>query len=196
MANTHGWNPLQSGRAAAFWGGAVAGIAVGSVLWGRRARASTSNQAVGLNKDRIVEVLSGLIAICTDAEEGFETAAAGVKNPEIQKLFREYSRQRRDFRIELDRMARRTGRAPDTSGSFAGTLHHAWMDIKSIVTRGDEGTIIAEAERGEDVAVRAYEEALDAGLPSTIQQVVRRQFADVKAAHDRIRELERSHTSA
>jgi uncharacterized protein (TIGR02284 family) len=63
------------------------------------------------------------------------------------------------------------------------------MNIKSLATRGDEGAILAEAERGEDAAVRAYEQALQAGLPSQLEVAVRRQLNDVRATHDRVREL-------
>ena len=38
------------------------------------------------------------------------------------------------------------------------------MDIKAIATGRDEGAIIAECERGEDAAVRAYEQALAGAL--------------------------------
>lgn len=198
MADAQTWNPLHSGRAAAVWGAGIAGAAIGGVLWRRRGnRRQWPTQALGdTDWDGSAQVFSTLISTCADAEEGFETAARGVKDPEIRALFQEYARQRRGFRKELERATRRLGRRPGTSGSIGGTLHHAWMDIKAAVTRGDEGTIIAEAERGEDTAVHAYQEALGAGLPAELQEIVERQFTAVKAAHDRVRELERAHTRA
>jgi uncharacterized protein (TIGR02284 family) len=68
------------------------------------------------------------------------------------------------------------------------------MDIKAGITGRDEGAIISECERGEDIAVRQYEKALDAGLAPDLRVIVERQFLQVKAAHDQIRSLERAHS--
>ena len=196
MANAIGWNPLRSGRAAALWGAGVAAATVGGVLWGRRAQRRTWSQGAaleGFDKDRLAETLSGLIATCVDGQHGFETAAEAIRDRQIQSLFRRYSRQRRDFRLELELITRRIGRQPRTSGSVAGAAHQTWMDIKSLATRGDESAILAEAERGEDTAVQAYEQALQAGVPANIEGVLRRQLNDIKSVHDRVRSLRDSY---
>ena len=57
------------------------------------------------------------------------------------------------------------------------------------MTGRDDNAILEECERGEDVAVKTYEEALGVGLPGNVEEVVRRQFAQVKEAHDRVRNL-------
>jgi uncharacterized protein (TIGR02284 family) len=180
------------------WSAGITAAAVGGMLWRRRGRREhwLAWAASGADRDRIADVLSRLTATCVDGEQGFVTAAEGIKDPQIRALFRRYARQRRDFRLELERAARRFGTRLDTSGSVAGTLHHAWMDIKSTVTRGDEAAIVSEAERGEDSAVRAYREALSADLPADLRAIVERQFTEVQAAHDRVRDLERIHTRA
>jgi uncharacterized protein (TIGR02284 family) len=196
MANLNTWNPLRSGRAAVLCGAGLAATAIGGVLWARRGRRDFRTSRGDLESQRTADVLSTLIATCVDGEEGFQTAAQGIKDLEVRGLFERYARQRRDFRMELERAARRFGAVPETSGSVAGTLHHAWMNIKATVTGGDEAAIIAEAERGEDTAVRAYQDALRASLPIDVRDVVQRQFMAVKAAHDRVRELERTHTRA
>ena len=47
----------------------------------------------------------------------------------------------------------------------------------------------AECERGEDSAVEEYKKALDDGLSPSAQELISRQFTDIKAAHERIRGL-------
>jgi uncharacterized protein (TIGR02284 family) len=49
--------------------------------------------------------------------------------------------------------------------------------------------VLAECERGEDVAKSAYEAALKEDLPPDVKAIVRRQYEGVKANHDRIRDL-------
>jgi uncharacterized protein (TIGR02284 family) len=68
------------------------------------------------------------------------------------------------------------------------------MDLKAAVAGRDEGVIIAECERGEDVAVKAYQKALATHLPNDLQAIVERQFIKIQEAHDQVRSLERVHS--
>jgi uncharacterized protein (TIGR02284 family) len=70
-------------------------------------------------------------------------------------------------------------------------LHRGWINIKSAVTGEDEGAVISECERGEDSAVKSYEDALKNNLPADVQMIVKRQFSQVKEAHDHFRSLEK-----
>jgi uncharacterized protein (TIGR02284 family) len=47
----------------------------------------------------------------------------------------------------------------------SGALHRGWIDINSTIIGKDEAAVLAECERGEDVAKKAYEEALAIDLP-------------------------------
>jgi uncharacterized protein (TIGR02284 family) len=140
--------------------------------------------------DDMISTLNELIEICKDGENGFRSAAEGISDSELQSLFRSYSEQRALFASELRTEVRRLGGNPEKTGSVAGAMHRGWINIKSAVTGEDEAAIIAECERGEDAAVAAYEEALAKDLSSEAKAVVRRQYAQVQQAHDRIRALE------
>ncbi|HST53291.1 MAG TPA: PA2169 family four-helix-bundle protein [Pyrinomonadaceae bacterium] len=144
------------------------------------------------SNDEVISTLNNLIETCRDGQNGFQSAADGVKNAELKSLFYSYSQQRAKFVGELQDEVRRLGGDPETTGSVAATLHRGWIDIKSAVTGGDEGSIISECERGEDSAVSNYRGALDKDLPANVRAIVERQFSQVKEAHDRIRSLERS----
>ncbi len=91
------------------------------------------------------------------------------------------------------KLSHRLGGDPTQTGSVAATLHRGWINIKSAVTGEDENAVIAECERGEDSAVANYKDALaDGNLPADIRSIVERQSAQIKEAHDRIRNLERA----
>jgi uncharacterized protein (TIGR02284 family) len=135
-------------------------------------------------------VLNNLIETLKDGQEGFKRAAEGVSDPKLKALFRDYSHQRLRFASALQSEARRHGETePETSSSATGALHRGWINLKSAITGGDEHAILAECERGEDSAVEEYKKALDDGLTPSAQELVSRQFAEIKAAHDRIRSL-------
>jgi uncharacterized protein (TIGR02284 family) len=144
-----------------------------------------------MDNDQILKTLNTLIETCKDGEQGFRTAAEGLKDSQTKALFGQFSRERADMARELQAEVRKLGGDPEKAGSTAGSLHRGWINIKSGVTRGD-ATIIAEAERGEDAAKKAYEEALKAPLPSSILSVVQQQAVRVRAAHDRVRAMEKA----
>jgi len=147
---------------------------------------------MAINNDDVISTLNNLIETCKDGQNGFQTAADGVKNSELKTLFHTYARQRAQFAGELQAEVRRLGGDPEQTGSVAATLHRGWIDIKSAVTGEDENAVISECERGEDSAVSNYKDALNANLPADVRSIVERQYAQVKEAHDRIRALERA----
>src|ERR1043165_8022509 len=145
-----------------------------------------------MDYDNAISTLNNLIETCKDGQNGFREAAEGVKNSELKTLFLAYSQQRAQFAGELQNEVLRMGGEPEKTGSVAAKLHRGWIDIKSAVTGEDEAAVISECERGEDSAVRNYQDAINAGLPADVRAVVERQYGLVKEAHDRIRALERA----
>lgn len=134
-------------------------------------------------------VLNDLIETLKDGQKGFKQAAESVKDPQLKSLFVEYSQQRSRFASALQGQVQTLGKEPETSSSTAGALHRGWINLKSAVTRGDDHAILAECERGEDSAVEEYKKALDDGLSQSLYELVSSQYTDIKAAHDRIRNL-------
>ena len=142
-----------------------------------------------MQNDNAISTLNNLIETCKDGENGFRTAAEGLKSPEIKAKFLEYARQRAEMVRELQGVVRTLGGDPETTGSVTASMHRGWMDIKSAITGKDDNAILAEAERGEDVAVAAYQNALKESLPVTAQTIVQQQAARVRQAHDTVRDL-------
>jgi uncharacterized protein (TIGR02284 family) len=141
-------------------------------------------------KREIVSVLDELIETLKDGQQGFRQAAEGVSDPKLKSLFRDYSGQRSRFVTALQTEARKFGEdKPEDDSSAAGVLHRGWINLKSAVTGGDEHAILAECERGEDSAVEEFQKAVEDDLPPSLQEVVSRQYAEIKTAHDRIRDL-------
>ena len=137
-----------------------------------------------------MSVLDELIETLRDGQEGFKQAAEAVSDPKLKSLFRDYSDQRARFVTALRTEARRFGdKQPENDSSTAGALHRGWINLKSALTGGDEHTILAECERGEDSAVEEFQKAMQDGLPPMVQEIVSRQYVEIKAAHDRIRDL-------
>ena len=131
-------------------------------------------------------VLNRIIAICRDGERGFRYAANHVRNPTFKATFLEIASQREQFASNILPHAQRLGGATEPDGSLGGALHRGWMTIKDAVGGHDDTAIVREAERGERIALGAYEDALDGLLPPSVRDLIESQCADVRHSHNRV----------
>lgn len=146
--------------------------------------------------DKAVSVLNELIETCLDGENGFRTSAEELKDANVTRVFTSYAQQRAEFATQLKQEVRRLGGDPDDSGHATAAAHRGWINLKAAITGHDTHAIVAEAERGEDVAKKAYTKAIESGdLPPETRQLVERQFMQVKEAHDYVRALRDQYAS-
>jgi uncharacterized protein (TIGR02284 family) len=147
--------------------------------------------------DKTIALLNDLIAIGQDARQGFDTAAGATTDPELARVFRDYAVQRADFVTALKERVRTLRATPDQRGDLAGALHRGWMNLQSALATAESHAVLAECERGEDIAVKAYAAALgDRDLDAETRRLVQGQYESVQAAHDRIHQLRDSATYA
>jgi uncharacterized protein (TIGR02284 family) len=140
-----------------------------------------------------VGTLNHLIEVCKDGEKGFQEAVAGLENnPELHAICLQSSKERGQFARALQNEVRQLNGDPASSGTLAGALHRGWMDIKSAVTAKDEDAIVAECERGEDVAKEAFEIALQNYLPAQAEELVKRQYRRILESHNRFSALKKA----
>ena len=138
----------------------------------------------------LFSILNELIQTCKDGQEGFLTAAENVSDTTLREIFNRYSQQRAKFAGELQNEMHALGDAnPEQSSSLAGTLHRGWINIKSAIANRDSHTILQECERGEDAAVAHYRDVLGEELPANIRAIVQRQFAEIFAAYEQVKQL-------
>ena len=142
-----------------------------------------------MDRNDVISTLNDLIETCKDGEEGFLACSQSVKNPTLKSFFEEKAQRCATGARQLRDKVRELGGDPSQSGSTAGAMHRAWVNIKSAVTGMDDHAILAECERGEDVAKTAYEKALQQDLPADTRMMVEAQYREVKANHDRVRDM-------
>lgn len=137
-------------------------------------------------------VLNELIAINNDRVAGFEKAIADLsdENIDLENVFQRHSGQSKIFSQELAIVVSQHGEEVETGTSVGGSLHRAWIDLKSLFGGTDRVSILEEAERGEDAIKAAYKAALDHGkLEGDALTLVMKQAADVQRSHDEIKLL-------
>ncbi|HKP05290.1 MAG TPA: PA2169 family four-helix-bundle protein [Chthoniobacterales bacterium] len=139
----------------------------------------------------IISTINDLIETLKDGQKGFREASEAVEDTRMKSIFSEFSLQRARFAGELQNEAISLGEHnPENTSSAAGAMHRAWINLKAAITSRDDHAILAECERGEDSAVNEFRKAMEGGeLSAPIREIVSRQYAEVKRAHDRIKEL-------
>lgn len=138
--------------------------------------------------------LNALLEKTYDAEKGFKKAAENVDNPSLKAYFENKSQERYNFGHELKREIRSFNQDVDKGGSLTGTVHRAWMDLKSLFSSDDEESMLEEAIRGEKAAVNEYEEILkETSLPLSTKSILQSQKNIINEGLTKINALEDIH---
>ena len=149
-----------------------------------------------MDRDDVISTLNDLIETSKDGEAGFRTCADNVKNIQLKAFFEAKMERCREGAAQLQAIVREMGGDPERSSSTAGAMHRFWVKIRGSISGMDDHAILAECERGEDVAKHSYEDALKEDLPGDVRRVVERQYAEVRANHDRVRQMRNIAASA
>ena len=142
-----------------------------------------------MNSDDVIATLNNLLETTRDGEQGFRTCADGVSSPNLKSMFEAAAQRCAVGAAELEDKIRSLGGEPTQQGSISGSMHRAWTNIKSAITGMSEHAVLAECERGEDVAKSVYEQALQQDLPADVRVLVDRQYQGVRENHARVRNL-------
>lgn len=147
-----------------------------------------ANIVDGSVKNREMErVLLDVIKTLQDGQRGFADIGEELKDDTLKRYFLAESLKRANFRAELENELHRAGMVDvKESGTIGGSLHRAWGDLKAKFGSGDHG-LLATAEQGEDVAKKAYKDALEQDLPLPIRQLLTEQQAHINSSHDYVK---------
>ena len=138
-----------------------------------------------------VSILNTLIETLKDGELGYQQAADETQDADLKTLFNGYSRQRHELAKTLQKAALALGDAnPEHTGSVNSAVHRTWINLKATLTTQDRHAVLAECERGQDIAKKAYAEALSQGsLSPELQATVQEQHETILATHDAVKKL-------
>lgn len=140
-------------------------------------------------------MLNGLLSLNRDAEGGFEKAAGLAESTTLKSLFERARLERAAFARALRPLVKEAGGEPDDDGSVGGAMFRAWMQLRQTLSPRGDAALVKECERAEDMAVKAYREALDADLPGPVHAVLEVQAQRVFATHDALSDLKHGRAS-
>ena len=143
-------------------------------------------ETIGDLNSETIEALKELVETNADSVKGYKAAADAIEDAEISSFFKEAAIERFKHVAELRVYLGLNNEDASTDGSVPGKLHRFWINVRGKVQDGDSHAILSEAERGEDVIKAAYEDVLKATAGSALNDVLLRQYSEVKKNHDRV----------
>ena len=147
--------------------------------------------------EKISKKVNALIEKNNDAYKGFKKAAENVDSFHLRDFMMDEATQRQEFAARLSRALRTYNPDfdPDTDGSFTGSMHRAWIDIKAALSLDNDESVLEECIRGEKASVDEYEDFLEdyPSLHSDISGAIRDQLSHIKQVLDRVKTLEDLH---
>jgi uncharacterized protein (TIGR02284 family) len=137
----------------------------------------------------VIKTCNDLIEVSMDGEQGFRACADNVKSPELKAFFEAKADRCVEGAAQLRRVVRERGDEPRQGSSVAGAIHRFWVNIVGTLSGMSDHAILDECERGEAHAESVYRDALRHDLPADVRRIVERQYGEVHANSQRIRDL-------
>lgn len=149
---------------------------------------TTDVTAADISSSQVQSTINPLVTSNRDAVEGYQKAAELLTDEQYTQICHEFAEQRKRFIHELTSLMEQHGGVSTDTQSFADVVHDLWMEIRNTVN-SDDAAILAECDRGDEAAIELYQNALTEPLSNDVETLLRKQFAELKGAHERIHRL-------
>lgn len=138
----------------------------------------------------LIAVLNNLVETSKDGERGFRKAAEEVRDAKLKGALLKWAEDCTRGGRELQDVVLQLGGKPENGGTMGGALQRGWMEVRAAVTEDTDFAILAECEKGEEIAGQHYRDALKQDLPADVREVIEQQFDGVMRNHAAIRDLQ------
>jgi uncharacterized protein (TIGR02284 family) len=139
--------------------------------------------------DHDIAQLNSLIEATLDSAKGYQDAADVAKASRFSKLFLQRAAQRHEIAVRLQARVKAHGGDPEKTGSALGAAKR-WFDSLKQKMTGDDASIIAAVEAGEDHIKEVYQEVMtDEELSDPVRTAVESEFVQIEVNHDEMRNL-------
>jgi uncharacterized protein (TIGR02284 family) len=142
-----------------------------------------------MSNEDVIAVLNDLLETCYDGLSGFRTAATQVHGRDAIALFESRAQRIDEAAAELYTAIHHLGGHPADHGHAAAQVHRGWIHLRAYTGGSGDDAVLAEVERGEELAVRRYQHALGKPLPPDIKDLVADQARGAEENLERVRGL-------
>lgn len=144
------------------------------------------NTTTEIRKEKI-KTMNELIAVTRDSAEFYTEAAGKVDNSQLKALFSGLADSKNGLVGAMSRDVKSEGAEPATDGTFRGSMHKVYGDIRARFGDNDYA-YVSELEASEDRMLHALQDVLqDDGIAPPVKQAVTSYLPKVKQHHDAMR---------
>lgn len=135
-----------------------------------------------------IETINELIAVTRDSAEFYGDASTQARNPQLQSLFKAMAESKNGLVGAMSQEVQSEGAKAEDHGTFRGTLHRLYGDVRGKMG-GDDYGFVAQLEESEDRMLHAFKEVLeDKDAPMPVKAAVRTYLPKVQEQHDTMRD--------
>jgi uncharacterized protein (TIGR02284 family) len=127
-------------------------------------------------KQMKIDALNDLIQACKAGEFGFSLAAEEVEKHEYRSLFQDWAVTKLEFASALQEQVQKMGGAPVDHSTLQAAVHRTWMNLRHLLKRHDDNVVLNECRRGEESALKAYQDVFEQKLLPEIDPILKEQF--------------------
>lgn len=125
------------------------------------------------NKDEIFDEIEEILEKNEDARKGYQKASENARNNALGSYFSKKSRDRTEFNSKLRSEISSVYMDFNSEGSFMGSVHRAWMDVKSMFSANDDESMLEESIRGDKAAIEEYNDVIKyENLPMSLKNLL------------------------
>ncbi|UZO80365.1 PA2169 family four-helix-bundle protein [Aquimarina sp. ERC-38] len=144
--------------------------------------------------DKIYDELQEILEKNRDAVKGYKKAAENTDHSGLKAYFERKATERSQFNSELGREIKAAYTDFDIDGSFAGSIHRAWMDVKSLFSADDAESMLEESIRGDKAAIDEYNDVLEeTGISQSLRSLLTQQRNKIQQDISKNNSLENLH---
>lgn len=143
------------------------------------------NIAVG----KVESTLKDLIEILRDSQQGYKELGHRLQNADAKRFFLEETQRRAEYAAELENELHRIGvHDVKVTASHTGKARLLWGEMQASLSGGQKA-LFSTAERGDEIATKAYVDALKEDLPLPLREMLDRQNAHIQRAQNKVKAL-------
>jgi uncharacterized protein (TIGR02284 family) len=139
--------------------------------------------------------LNDLIEVLEDGKKFYQEALTKVTRSDLRALFGRMATTKAAIVSDLRTAVIAKGAKPATEGSFSGSLHKAYSEIRAKLSSDKNYAYVAELEQFEDRILHAFRDAAEKSEDAGVRTIAQRYLPDVTRDHAQMRDLKHAHAA-
>jgi len=133
--------------------------------------------------------LKDLVEVLNDGKKFYEEASTKVQRPELRQLFGRMAMTKGAIAGDLKTKIVAAGKDAPDGGSFSGSLHKAYGEVRAKLSSSPDGEYVGQREGFEDRILHAFRDAADKSDDMEVRALASKYMPEVLRDHNEMSSL-------